>query len=116
MVNISGDFVEQSTAIGILAVVYALTESDPVDYYLLVPRLLEQQWASSVFECIQSGTYNVSLFSVEEGDLPFNRAATKVRTLSVDQGRNINCPSKSRVNNIPDYYAMIIVTLFPGVL
>ena len=102
VVNISGDFVEGSTAIGILAIVYALTESDTLDYYLLVPRLLGHQRASTVFECIQSGTYNVSLFSMEEGDLPFNRAATKVRTLSVDQGRNVKCPSKSRVNNIPD--------------
>ena len=102
VVNISGDFVERLTAIGILAVVYSWIELDTLDYYLYVPRSLGQQRASAVFECIQSGTYNVSLFSVEEGDLPFNRATTKVRTLSVDQGRNINCPSKSRLNNILD--------------
>ena len=93
-VNISGDFVERSTATGILAVVYTLTESDI--YYLFVPHFFGRQKASAIFECIPSGTYNISLFSVEESGLPFNRAATNVRTLSIDQGRNVDCPSKSK--------------------
>ena len=90
-VYISGAFVERSTATGILAVVYAVTEPDTLRYYLSVPRSFEQQRTSAVFECIPRGKYNVSLFAVEESDLPFNRAATKVRTLSVDQGRNVDC-------------------------
>ena len=68
-----------------------MTESDTLDYYLFVPRSFAQQRAAALFECIPSGTYNVSLFAVEESDLPFNRAATKVRTLSVDQGRIVDC-------------------------
>ena len=90
-VNISGAFVEHSTATGILVVVCTVTESDTLNYYLFVPRSFEQQRTSAVLECIPSGTYNVSLFTVEESDLPFNRAATKVRTLSIDQGRNVDC-------------------------
>ena len=72
-------------------VVYTVTELDTLDYYLFVPRSFEQQRTSAVLECIPSGMYNVSLFTVEESDLPFNRAATKVRILSVDQGRNVDC-------------------------
>ena len=91
--TISGNFVERSTATGILAIVYALTESGTLDYYLFIPRSFGQQKASAVFECIQRGAYNVSLFSVEENGLPFNRTATRIRTLFVDQlqTRDANC-------------------------
>ena len=116
VVNISGDFVERLTAIGILAVVYSWIELDTLDYYLYVPRSLGQQRASAVFECIQSGAYNISLFSVEEGDLPFNRAATKVRTLSIDQGRNIECPSKSKQHTEYIIVIVIIHLMYQGII
>lgn len=89
--SISGDFIEPSAAIGILAIVYTLIESDTLDYYLFIPRSLGQQRASAIFECIPSGTYNVSLFSVEESGLPFSRAATRVKTLVVYQQSSIDC-------------------------
>ena len=99
--SISGDFLERSTATGILAVVYTPTghESDTLSYYLLVPRSYEQQRASAVFECIPSGIYSTSFFSVESSGLPFSRAATKVRALSVDQERNVDCVGEYRHDN-----------------
>ena len=77
-------------------IVYTLTDLKSDIYYLFIPRSFGQQRTSAVFECIPSGTYNVSLFPVEEDSLPFSGVATKVRTISVDQGRNVDCLSTSK--------------------
>ena len=90
-VKVSGNFVSQSSAQGILAIVYSLSE--PNIYYLLVPRSFGDQRASTLFKCIPNGAYNVSLFSVEMNGHPFSRTATRVKSLFVGDGQGSHCLS-----------------------
>ena len=84
---LSGEFVERSTAIGIFALVYSLSDESNV-HYLLVPRAFREKRVLATFGGIPNGPYDVSLFTVEDNGHPFNESATRVKTVLV--GSTVN--------------------------
>ena len=85
----SGEFIEGSKAIGILAVIYSHT-NDSLTQYGLVPRISRQQRVSANFDCFSNGPRSISLFIVEENGLPFDRVASKVKSVVVDTSNSNN--------------------------
>ena len=73
----TGDFVDGSSATGVLAIVNSRMNT----YYYLIrsDKLTLQESLSGVV----GGEYFVSVFLVEEDEMPFERAASKPRAVSV---------------------------------
>ena len=78
----TGDLINGSTATGILAVAYSLTGSSGVHYQMHTVEG-DQQNFEYVIEPLAGGEYGVSAFVVEKNGLPFERAATKPKFVSV---------------------------------
>ena len=73
---ITGYCIEGSTAVGMLVIVYSLVDSSDI-FYIPVPCPTGNQGRSEIlnFRTTRKGHYGVSIFSIEEGGLPFNRSA-----------------------------------------
>ena len=78
----TGDFIEGSTATGVL--VSVLNEKGPQHH--MVTKESDRSEIESVISGVAGGQYTVSVFVVDEDGLPFHRAATKPRRVSVDDG------------------------------
>ena len=68
----TGNFIDGSTAIGLLVIVYSLT--DDTDIHYLSGQVYDQMIEASVSGLTDS-QYNVSIFVIEENGLPFSRVA-----------------------------------------
>ena len=80
----TGNFVNGSTARGILVIIYSASLSDI--YYMFSPPFREEEKVTATVRGLLSGLYNVSVFVVEDSGLPFNRSATTPRNVSVIDG------------------------------
>ena len=78
----TGEFINGSTAVGILAMVYSLNNESDIHYYY-VSRLSSQHQVSATFGGLSNGPKSVSLFVIESNGLPFNRIATKIRRVII---------------------------------
>ena len=86
---ISGDFVEGTNATGALVIIY----SDELTRYHLAPCGPSGRFEAIVAD-LPSGEYRVSVFTVEENGLPFERAVA--RPLRAD----VNTTNKKGTTNI----------------
>ena len=95
--------------IGMLAVIYTQSNDADVNYFLLT-CLVNMKKSTWHFETVSSGQYSVSVFTIEEGGLPFNRSAVKPKMLSII--REVDKLSKSRY--IYDTYHQCILANLTG--
>ena len=70
-VRVTGDFINGSTATGLLIMVYSLTDDSDVNY---IYNSYEQSIVASMTG-LTGSQYGVSVFVVEENGLPFSRVA-----------------------------------------
>ena len=85
---ISGEFLEGSTAVGLLAVVYSINnlKASNVNYFFIKRPTSQKMFSATIHGVFStSGPHNVSFFAVEENGLPFAHIATKVRELFVHE-------------------------------
>ena len=81
--RVTSDFIEGSTAPGILVAVVNSTAN--VQHHL-ISREDSVNGIDSVISGLPGGQYTVSVFVVGENGLPFERAAAKLRRISVKNG------------------------------
>ena len=79
-IKISGCFIRGSNAVGALVIVYS---SRRVYYSFSTP--LNQCVVVAKVSGLSRGHYQVSIFVVEEGGLPFNRSAIVPQNITIDQ-------------------------------
>ena len=72
-IEISGDFVEGTNATGALVIVYSQT--DGRTHYHLAPRAQSKRLEARVVADLR-GAYMVSIFTMQENGLPFERVVT----------------------------------------
>ena len=77
-VRVTGDFIEGSTAIGLLVVLSYPSDDSNLRYY--------QGRREVIVHGLPQGEYGISVFAIEEDGLPFARAATMSRKTSVIGG------------------------------
>ena len=71
-IQVSGDFVDGTSATGALVIVY----SDELTRYHLAPRGPSGRFDAIIAD-LPRGEYRVSVFTMEENGLPFERAVTQ---------------------------------------
>lgn len=84
-IRVTGDFIDGSTAAGILVVVSGIDLE--IGYNLILRKSGELQLEGSVSGLI-GGEYNNSIFVVEEDGLPFRRVATGLKSVLVGNGKH----------------------------
>ena len=86
-VKVAGDFIDESTATGVLAVFVDLSTSKIL--YHLIKRGNNKQQLDDTIQGVVGGEHSISFFVVEESGLPFNRTALMPIVVNVENGRNI---------------------------
>ena len=82
-IRVTGDFTSESTATGVLNIVYSLINSSVV-HYTFAPHLSSvQRRIESVILELSSDYYSVAVFVVIESGLPFPRVASKPSIVQV---------------------------------
>ena len=84
-VTATGYFVDKSSAVGVLLIVFSLMNEDGIRY-MFIPRPRESQDIETTLTGLSEGDYQVSFFVVDEGGLPFNRSANLPRNISISKG------------------------------
>ena len=83
-VRVTGDFINGSTASGVLAVFVDFFNSE-MFYECIEPGNKKQQFASTI-QGVVGGEYSISFFVVKESGLPFNRTALTPKVVTVENG------------------------------
>ena len=81
-VRVTGDFIQGSTATGVLVII--VNDSD-IEHHLISKGSNENE-VEGIISGLAGGQYTVSVFVVGKDGLPFERAATKPRSVSVENG------------------------------
>ena len=84
-VTISGDFIDESKAVGVLTIVYQTAQEDPEISYLLDLRIAGKPSVSFTLghtSIHPSHMLSLSLFTVEENGLPSSMSATHPKSVS----------------------------------
>ena len=84
-VRVTGDFINGSTATGVLAVI--ITESE-IFYDVVERGSNEQQFDGTILRVV-GGEHSISFFVVEESGLPFNRTASMPKVVTVENGNSM---------------------------
>ena len=77
----TGDFINGSTATGVLAVFVDFSISEI--FYHLIKRGDNEQHFNDTIQGVVGGEHSISLFVVEESGLPFSRTASMPRVVTV---------------------------------
>ena len=79
----TGDFINGSTATGILTIVYSLISISDI-HYTFVLRSLSQQRVEGTIAELPSNRYGIAIFVVVETGKPFSRAAAKPNSVLIN--------------------------------
>ena len=82
-VRVTGYLIDGSSTIGILVVVYSVTEDSCV-HYKFVPHDTKQHEVYAVMMGPSNGLYKVTVYVMEESGLPFQRAAGRPRSVWIN--------------------------------
>ena len=85
----TGDFIDGSTATGLLIIIYSLTNDSDVHYIYIARGSMLQQSKSVDMNVtgLAGGEYSISVFVVEENGLPFERVATSPKLVAVETSK-----------------------------
>ncbi len=81
-ISVTGEFIQGSSATGVLVTVVSATDSE----HHLISRDDNGNGIDGVISGLPGGWYTASVFVAGEDGLPFQRAATKPRRVSVKNG------------------------------
>ena len=99
----TGDFIDGSTATGLLIIIY----SRNITEYQLVKRRVNLE---AVISGLLGGDYQVSVFVVKENGLPFSRTASKPKQITISSAdfnvENSECYTECK-SNIWYYYSLL---------
>ena len=80
----TGDFINGSTATGVLAVFVDFSTSKI--FYHLIKRGSKKKQFDGTIQGVVGGEHSISFFVVEESGLPFNRTASMPKVVTVENG------------------------------
>ena len=80
----TGDFIDGSTATGLLTIVISTSEI----FYHLIERGSDQLHIEGSIQGVVAGEHSISFFVVEESGIHFNRTASTPKVVSVENGKH----------------------------
>ena len=83
-VKVTGDFINESTATGVLTV--SVDFSTSKIFYHLIKRENNKQQLDDTIQGVVGGEHSISFFVVEESGLLFNRTASMPKVVTVENG------------------------------
>ena len=83
-----GDFIDGSTAIGVLVVVIGTSET--CYRYHLIQKEKTATHVTNTIRDVVGGEHSISVFIVEENGQPFSRTASTPKVVFVENGKHIN--------------------------
>ena len=84
VVMVTGSIVPGSTSIGVLMIVYSLTDDNRVIYHVVQHNNVQHHPTYTMTTGLPADRYEVVVFVMEEGDRPFCRAAAMQRAVQMD--------------------------------
>ena len=78
-IEVTGQYLQRSTASGVLTI----TVSSKEIFYDLLPRQVPDLNFENIISGLPGGEHTISLFVVKEDGLPFERVATRPRSINV---------------------------------
>ena len=81
----TGDFINGSTATGVLAVIIAESQI----FYHFVERGSNVEAFNDTIQGLVGGEHSISFFVVEESGLPFSRTASTPKVVTVENGNTL---------------------------
>ena len=83
---VTGDVINGSSSIGILIIVYSLTDDSNTHYHFIKHTDVQQprMYPVVMWLSIPGDEYKVAVFVMEEDGAPFHRAAATPRTVQID--------------------------------
>ena len=87
-ISIGGRFVDNSSAVGVLLIVFSFTNEDDINY-MFVQRPSGPQEIETTLTGLSVGDYQVSFFVVDDNGLPFNQSANLPSNVSVSEGMEV---------------------------
>ena len=84
LIRVTGDFINGSSATSVLAIIYSTDNRNGVYYTISSLSTAEETLVTNI-SGLPSGSYNVSVFVLEENGLPFNRSASTPRSVLVGE-------------------------------
>ena len=81
-VRVTGDFIDGSTATGLLVIIYSLNNESDVHYHN-VSRTSHEQRFEDHFTALYGDRYNISVFVLDEVGQLFTTAAANPKNVSV---------------------------------
>ena len=79
--RVNGDFIANTSAVGMLAIVYSTGNDSDIHYTEVRLPQTEIQLAG-----LSGDTYSISVFTLEENGLPFNQSAHYLRKIDIHTG------------------------------
>jgi hypothetical protein len=79
---ITGDFINGSSSVGALIIVYSLTNDSNIQY-IITPHLLNQLRVSAMVTGLPRDQYNISVFVLENGGQVVTSAVSTPRQLQI---------------------------------
>ena len=83
----TGDFIDGSTATGLLIIIYSLTNDSDVHYITRGSMSQQPRNVHVSVPGLAGGEYGISVFVVEENGLPFERVATSPKLVAVETSK-----------------------------
>lgn len=88
---VAGDFINGTTAVGLLVIVYSTNKADLDTHYTSMIALRQPSLQITLSGLYSDHFYNVSLFVIDENGLPFHKAATQSRVVHFMPTTNTLC-------------------------
>ena len=83
----TGDFIDGSTATGLLIIIYSLTNYSHVHYIAEDYESQQRKSTDMNVTGLAGGEYSISVFVVEENGRPFERVATSPKLVAVETSK-----------------------------
>ena len=83
---VTGDFITNTSALGMLAIVYSTVNDSDIHY--TEARLPQTEISLTG---LSGNAYSVSAFVIEKTGLPFNRVATSPKEIAINRGKRQIC-------------------------
>ena len=84
--TVTGDFITNTSALGMLAIVYSTINDSDIHY--TEARLPQTEISLTG---LSGNSYSVSAFDIEENGLPFNITATSPKEIAINRGMQQMC-------------------------
>ena len=86
-VRVTGNFLNGSTATGLLIIIYSLTNDSDVHYNAGGSTSQQPRNVHVSVPGLAGGEYSISVFVVEGNGLPFERVATSPKLVAMERGK-----------------------------